>query len=62
VTARLVGSGLRVNEGPVSMRETVMNQQAVRQMARRSALDAPQYGAKNVPTGNADSRGWRSPY
>ena len=40
MTARLVGSGLGLSEGPVSMRETVMSQQSVRQAARRSALDA----------------------
>jgi hypothetical protein len=40
MTARVVVSGLRVSEGAVSMRETVMSQQSVRQAARRSALDA----------------------
>ena len=35
-----LGSGLWVSEGPVSIRETVMSQQAMRQVARRSALDA----------------------
>jgi hypothetical protein len=40
MTAGLVGSGLRLSERPVSMRETVMNQQAMRRAARRSALDA----------------------
>ncbi len=40
MTARLVGSGLGLSEGPVSMRGDVMSQQSVRQAARRSALDA----------------------
>jgi hypothetical protein len=35
-----VGSCLGLSERPVSMRETVMNQQSVRQAARRAALDA----------------------
>ena len=45
MTARVVGSGLRLNERPVSIRTgvdkgDVMSQQSVRQAARRSALDA----------------------
>jgi hypothetical protein len=40
VTAQLVGSGLRLNEWTGVDKETVMNQQAMRQAARRSALDA----------------------
>jgi hypothetical protein len=40
VTARVLGSCLRLSEGPVSMRGEVMSQQSVRQAARRSALDA----------------------
>ena len=39
VTAQLVGSGLRLNEWTGVDKETVMNQQAMRQAARRSALD-----------------------
>jgi hypothetical protein len=40
MTARLVGSGLRLNERPGVDEEMVMDQQAMRQAARRSALDA----------------------
>ena len=36
-----------------------MSQQSVRQAVRRSALDARQYGVRNVPNANAGSRGWR---
>jgi hypothetical protein len=36
----LESNGLGLNERPVSIRETVMSQQSVRQAARRSALDA----------------------
>jgi hypothetical protein len=35
-----LGSGLWVSERPVSIGETVLSQQAMRQAARRSALDA----------------------
>jgi hypothetical protein len=40
MTAGPVGSCLGLSERPVSVTETVMNQQSVRQAARRAALDA----------------------
>jgi hypothetical protein len=40
MTAGPVGSAIGLSESPVSMRETVMSQQSVRQAARRAALDA----------------------
>jgi hypothetical protein len=40
MTAGPVGSAIGLSERPVSMRETVMSQQSVRQAARRAALDA----------------------
>ena len=40
MTARLVGSGLRPSKGSGVDEEMVMSQQAMRQAARRSALDA----------------------
>jgi Flp pilus assembly protein TadG len=40
MTAGPVGSAIGLSEGPVSIRETVMTQQSVRQAARRAALDA----------------------
>ena len=40
VTAGPVGSAIGLSERPVSIRETVMSQQSVRQAARRAALDA----------------------
>jgi hypothetical protein len=40
MTAQVLGSCLGLSESPVSMRETVMSQQSVRQAARRAALDA----------------------
>jgi hypothetical protein len=40
MTAGPVVSAIGLSEGPVSMRETVMSQQSVRQAARRAALDA----------------------
>jgi hypothetical protein len=40
MTAGRVGSAIGLSERPVSMRETVMSQQSVRQAARRAALDA----------------------
>jgi hypothetical protein len=40
MTAGPAGSCLGLSERPVSMTETVMNQQSVRQAARRAALDA----------------------
>jgi hypothetical protein len=61
VTAQLVGSGLRLNEWTGVDKETVMNQQAMRQAARRSARMPKQYGAKSGPTANAGSKSWRSP-
>ena len=55
MTARLLGSCLGLSEGPVSMRETVMSQQSVRQAARRSALDAQAVLRKETPV-----RNWQS--
>jgi hypothetical protein len=40
MTARVVGSGLRPSKGSGVDEEMVMSQQAMRQAARRSALDA----------------------
>jgi hypothetical protein len=40
MTAGPVGSAIGLSERSVSMRETVMSQQSVRQAARRAALDA----------------------
>ena len=40
MTAGPGGSAIGLSESPVSMRETVMSQQSVRQAARRAALDA----------------------
>jgi hypothetical protein len=40
MTAGPVGSAIGLSERPVSIRETVMTQQSVRQAARRAALDA----------------------
>jgi hypothetical protein len=40
MTAGPVSSAIGLSERPVSIRETVMSQQSVRQAARRSALDA----------------------
>jgi Flp pilus assembly protein TadG len=40
MTAGPVGSAIGLSERPVSIKETVMTQQSVRQAARRAALDA----------------------
>ena len=40
MTAGPVGSAIGLSERPVSIRETVMTQQSVRQAARRAALNA----------------------
>jgi len=40
MTAGPVGSAIGLSERPVSIRETVMTQQSVKQAARRAALDA----------------------
>jgi hypothetical protein len=53
VTARVVGGGLGLSEGAGVDEETVMSQQAVRQAARRAALDAQAVLRKNVPTGTS---------
>jgi hypothetical protein len=51
--ARVVGGGLGLSEGAGVDEETVMSQQAVRQAARRAALDAQAVLRKNMPTGTS---------
>ena len=60
MTAQPVGAGLGPGEGAMARRDPVMSQQSVRQAVRRSALDAQEYGVRNVPNANAGSRVWRS--
>jgi hypothetical protein len=61
MTARVVGSCLRLTERPVSIRETVMTQQSVRQAARRSALDAQAVLRKERAERERRLEGLRSP-
>jgi hypothetical protein len=61
VTAQLVGSGLRLNEWTGVDKETVMNQQAMRQAARRSALDAQAIRRKEWADRERRLESWRSP-
>ena len=63
MTARLVGSGLRPSKGSGVDEEMVMSQQAMRQAARHSALDAQAVPRKGTCRPGTPARtGWRSPY